>query len=92
MRLTAESDRAERRDQQQQRLGTGHGRSEYAPTQHVAFERAQSIPDELITIHYDSRDNLIAMGAIPQPRVRHGRAPDPFPGPVGFVPDPPRRW
>ena len=87
----AESERSERRDQQQ-RLGTGHGRSEYSPTQHVAFERAQSTPDELITIHYDSRDNLIAMGAIPQPRVRHGRAPEPFPGPVGFVPDPPRRW
>ena len=83
--------RAERRDQQ--RLGTGHGRSEYAPTQHIAFERAQSTPDELIKIHYDSRDNLIAMGAIPQPRVvRPHRAPEPFPGPVGFVPDPPRRW
>ena len=85
----AENERSERRDQ---RLGTGHGRSEYAPTQHVAFERAQSTPDELITIHYDSRDNLIAMGAIPYPRVRHGRAPEAFPGPVGFVPDPPRRW
>jgi hypothetical protein len=83
--------RSERRDRQ--RLGTGHGRSEYAPTQHVAFERAQSTPDELIKIHYDSRDNLIAMGAIPQPRVvRPHRAPEPFPGPVGFVPDPPRRW
>ena len=87
---SAESERSERRDQQ--RLGTGHGRSEYAPTQHVAFERAQSTPDELIMIHYDSRDNLIAMGAIPHPRVRHGRAPEAFPGPVGFVPDPPRRW
>ena len=85
----AESERSERRDQ---RLGTGHGRTEYAPTQHVAFERAQSTPDELITIHYDSRDNLIAMGAIPYPRARHGRAPEAFPGPVGFVPDPPRRW
>jgi hypothetical protein len=82
--------RAERRDQQ--RLGTGHGRSEYAPTQHVAFERAQSTPDELIKIHYDSRDNLIAMGAIPAPRYQPQRAPEPFPGPVGFVPDPPRRW
>ena len=85
-----EGARAERRDQQ--RLGTGHGRSEYAPTQHVAFERAQSTPDETITIHYDSRDNLIAIGAIPQPRHRDGHTPNPFPGPVGFVPDPPRRW
>jgi hypothetical protein len=86
-----EGARSERREQQQ-RLGTGHGRSEYAPTQHVAFERAQSMPDELIRIHYDSRDNLIAMGAIPAPRYRPQRAPEPFPGPVGFVPDPPRRW
>jgi hypothetical protein len=86
----AESDRSERRDQQ--RLGTGHGRSEYAPTQHVSFERAQSTPDDLIKIHYDSRDNLIAIGAIPAPRYRPQRAPEPFPGPVGFVPDPPRRW
>ena len=89
----AESERSERRDQQpNQRLGTGHGRSEYAPTQHVAFERAQSTPDELITIHYDSRENLIAMGAIPRPIARPHRAPEPFPAPVGFVPDPPRRW
>lgn len=79
-------------DRREQRLGTGHGRSEYAPTQHVAFERAQSMPDETITIHYDSRDNLIAMGVIAAPRHRHDRAPDPFPGTVGFVPDPPRRW
>ncbi len=89
----SESERSERRDQlQSQRLGTGHGRSEYAPTQHVAFERAQSTPDEMITIHYDSRDNLIAMGAIPRPIVRPHRTPEPFPGLVGFVPDPPRRW
>ncbi len=81
------------RDRSEQRLGTGHGRSEYAPTQHVAFERARSAPDETITIHYDSRDNLMAMGAIPQPRHhRSHRVPDPFPAPVGFVPDPPRRW
>jgi hypothetical protein len=84
-----ESAERERRDQ---RLGTGHGRSEYAPTQHVAFERAQSTPDETIVIHYDSRDNLIAMGIIREPRHRPHRNPDPFPAAAGFVPDPPRRW
>lgn len=88
----ANADSASRERKDEGRLGTGHGRSEHAPTRSVEFERAQSTPDETITIHYDSRDNLIAMGAIPQPRYRHGRAPDPFPGPVGFVPDPPRRW
>lgn len=79
-------------ERREQRLGTGHGRSEHAPTQNVEFERAQSTPDETITIHYDSRDNLIAMGVIPAPRHRPHRAPDAFPGAVGFVPDPPRRW
>ena len=46
----------------------------------------------MIVIHYDSRDNLIAMGAIPTPRHRLHRTPEPFPAPVGFVADPPRRW
>lgn len=76
----------------EQRLGTGHGRSEYAPTQYVGFERARSTPDETIVIHYDSRDNLIAMGVISEPRHRPHRVPEPFPAAVGFVPDPPRRW
>ena len=42
--------------------------------------------DELIAIHYDSRDNLLAMGVIPRPRSM----PNPFPATAGFVPDPPR--
>jgi hypothetical protein len=73
--------------QRDSRLGTGHGRSEHAPTSYTDFERAQSNPNETVVIHYDSRENLVAMGVIPQPR----HAPNPFPGPVGFVPDPPRR-
>lgn len=75
------SDRA-----QESRIGTGHGRSEHSATSYTDFERASSTPDEVITIHYDSRDNLIAMGVIPVPRT----APNPFPAAVGFVPDPPR--
>jgi hypothetical protein len=73
--------------QRESRLGTGHGRSEHAPTSYTDFERAQSHPNETVVIHYDSRENLLAMGVIPQPR----HAPNPFPAPVGFVPDPPRR-
>jgi hypothetical protein len=68
------------------RIGTGHGRSEHAPTSYTDFERAQSTPNETIAIHYDSRENLVAMGVIPQPH----HVPNPFPAPVGFVPDPPR--
>ncbi|MET0280203.1 MAG: hypothetical protein ABW278_03635 [Steroidobacteraceae bacterium] len=72
----------------QQSLGTGHGRSEYSRVYQVAFERAQSAPDEVVRIRYDSRDNLVAMGVIraapPRPRPL-----DPFPGSqLGYVPDP----
>jgi hypothetical protein len=72
---------------QEPRLGTGHGRSEHSATSYTDFERASPTPDEVITIHYDSRENLVAMGVIPAPRP----VPNPFPAAVGFVPDPPRR-
>ncbi|MGZ8255443.1 MAG: hypothetical protein ACXWVT_11370, partial [Burkholderiaceae bacterium] len=52
---------------QESRIGTGHGRTEHSATTYTQFERASSTPDELITIHYDSRDNLIAMGVMPIP-------------------------
>ena len=82
---SAEARRAERA--QESRIGTGHGRSEQSVTSYTDFERASSTPDEVITIHYDSRENLVAMGVIPTPRA----TPVPFPAAVGFVPDPPRR-
>jgi len=83
----ADSERRERASPAPaQRLGTGYGRSEHSPTSLTEFERAQSSPDEVITIYYDSRENLVAMGAIPTPR----RAPNPFPATAGFVPPPPR--
>jgi len=71
------------------RLGTGHGRSEYSQIRMVDFERATPQPEEMLTIRYDSRANLVARGIIV------ARAPDrwpnPFPNaPQGFVPDPPR--
>lgn len=70
-----------------EKLGTGHGRTERSATSYTSFERAQPDPNELIAIHYDSRDNLVAMGVIPVPRP----LPQPFPATAGFVPDPPRR-
>jgi hypothetical protein len=78
--------RADESQTKEQRLGTGHGRNERSPTSYTEFERAQSTPDELIAIHYDSRDNLLAMGVIPRPRSM----PNPSPATAGFVPDPPR--
>ena len=46
----------------------------------------------MITIAYDSRENLVAMGVIREPRVPP--RPRPFPGQpeIGYVPDPPGRW
>jgi hypothetical protein len=69
-----------------ERLGTGHGRSEVSRVLSTEFERAAPYPDQVVTIHYDSRENLIAMGVIP-----HAPAPQPFPASAGFVPDPPLR-
>lgn len=70
-------------------LGTGHGRGEYSPVEQVAFERAKTQPDELIAIRYERRETLVALGVLPEPRIRRWpRQPDPFPGALGFVPDP----
>jgi len=69
-------------------LGTAHGRNENSWVAFTSFERAQSTPDEVITVRYDRRENLIAMGVIPAPAV----AANPFPSSTaGFVPDPPAR-
>jgi hypothetical protein len=72
----------------QERLGTGHGRSETSQVAYTDFVRARPQPDQVISIHYDSRANLIALGVIPVPPARP--QPNPFPGSLGFVPDPPR--
>ena len=73
---------------QEKKLGTGHGRSETSNARSVNFERATSSPEEVVTIYYDSRTNLIARGVIRENRWQ--REPQPFP--AGFVPDPPRHW
>ena len=76
------------------KLGTGHGRRESSWVEYTQFQRAQSAPDEMIVIHYDSRENLVAQGVLPPPRLTPPLNPSPFPGQpaVGFVPDPPRAW
>ena len=74
---------APRRKMAEEKLGTGHGERLHAPTQHTAFQRASSTPNQVIAIYYDSRRNLIAQGVIP----RYARLPQAFPG-DGFVPDP----
>ncbi len=76
--------------QAESKLGTGHGARENAWVNYTEFERARSTPDEIITIYYDSRANLVAQGVIPAPRVYPAPQPFPVPPQVGFVPDPPR--
>ncbi|PKO69894.1 MAG: hypothetical protein CVU20_11110 [Betaproteobacteria bacterium HGW-Betaproteobacteria-14] len=73
-----------RMKQESERLGTGHGERMHDATRYTDFRRASEAPAEVLTIHYDSRENLMARGIIPRP-PRHGQ-PQPFPG--GFVPDP----
>lgn len=68
-----------------QRIGTGHGERESSVVRQVRFERASPVPEQVIAIEYDTRDNLIARGIIARPH----HAPQPFP--AAFVPDPPRR-
>jgi hypothetical protein len=68
-----------------ERLGTGHGEREYAPTVRTAFERASERPNEVVRIRYDSLDNLVALGVVRPRRTAPPLLPDPFPA---FVPDP----
>ena len=70
----------------QEKLGTGHGEREQSYVSYTDLRRASPHPDEILTIYYDSRENLVARGIIPgTPRVADPR---PFPG-LRFVPDPP---
>jgi hypothetical protein len=68
-------------------LGTGHGRNETSYATRVTFERASQSPGQMVTIRYDRRDNLVALGVIPGERHAR-RLPEPFPGTQGFAPDP----
>jgi hypothetical protein len=72
------------------KLGTGHGEREYSYVNRTEFSRMQSQPNEVIRIHYDSMENLLAMGIIKRPRPVPPVA-NPFPGSPTeqFVPDPP---
>jgi hypothetical protein len=69
----------------QDRLGTGHGRSEWSAARRTHFPRASSRPDEVIELWYDSEANLIAQGVIAPPSWPPHR---PRAFPAGFVPDP----
>ena len=71
------------------KLGTGHGEREYSYVNHTEFLRMQTQPNEVIRVHYDSLDNLFAMGIIKRPRPQPPTA-NPFPASPEqqYVPDP----
>jgi hypothetical protein len=85
--------RQEFRDQAKamSKLGTGHGRNEESRVSVTHFDRATDRPAEMVSIQYDKRENLIAMGVLPQPAPNIARRdPNPFPGTLRFAPDPDR--
>ena len=67
-------------------IGTGHGRNHASHARYVQFERDSDSPNEVVSIYYDTRANLVARGIIQQ----QAREPNAFPG--RFTPDPPQRW
>lgn len=75
------------------KLGTGHGEREFDYVSHTEFIRLQPQPNELIRIHYDSLENLVAMGIIrrPPPALPEPPLANPFPDSPNsqYAPDPP---
>ena len=71
------------------KLGTGHGEREYSYVMYTDFLRLQPQPNEVIRIHYDSLENLFAMGIVRRPRPLPP-SPNPFPASPEqqYVPDP----
>lgn len=77
---------------EEKKLGTGHGEREHSAVSYTDFRRASNRPVEIVTLRYDSRANLVAMGVLPRPSQHRPHRPDPFPESRGFVPDPPPQW
>jgi len=66
-------------------IGTGHGERVVSASRTTEFRRATQEPGEIISIYYDTRAHLVALGIIP---VSYYRGADPVPFPGNFVPDP----
>lgn len=76
----------------QQNLGTQYGESRESQVHEVEFQRANSRhPSQLISLHYDDRQGLIARGIDVDRSYRYSRyapGPNPFPQ-TRFAPPPP---
>lgn len=71
------------------KLGTAHGQRETSVVTQTTFARLQDQPNEVISIRYDSRENLVASGVIREQPVRPP-IPRAFPQSdnLSYVPDP----
>jgi hypothetical protein len=76
-------------NQVQPSLGTGFGEKASHKVHEVAFERASETPDELVELHYDSREGLQRRGVDVRKKPVIG-TPNPFPG-EKFC-QPPKDW
>lgn len=71
-----------------EKLGTGHGQREWAPSRRTEFVRATPSPISVLAIEYDSHQNLVARGVIPASTLSP-KVPNPFPAQqFGYVADP----
>jgi hypothetical protein len=72
------------------KLGTAHGDREYSYVSQTDFLRSQPEPNEVIRIHYDSLDDLVARGIVQRPRPEPASV-NPFPASPDqrYAPDPP---
>jgi hypothetical protein len=78
-------------------LGTGFGEEHFSHVDQVAFERASDRPEAVLTVRYDDRPGLLALGIDLDGRMarrdegwRRERA-QPFPGSSGYA-EPPSGW
>ncbi len=78
----------------EQSLGTGYGRDIDSRISKTEFERSTVQPIFTTQVRYESRDNLIRMGAIREPRYYNSRpsGPDAFPSEQYVPAPPPRRY
>lgn len=78
----------------EQSLGTGYGRDIDSRISKTDFERSTIQPIFTTQVRYESRNNLIRMGAIKEPRYYnnpYNSGPQAFPS-EEYVPPPPRRY
>ena len=78
-------------DQASQNIGTSFGQKADHQVHEVSFVRASASPDSVISVYYNDREGLEAVGINFKP-VSKIAAPNPFPGNSGQACKPPDGW